>query len=125
MQTTSSATSSLDQSIRGWNDVLALWRLCRNGRCIRACACRGPDAQRCFQAHFALLPDSMIAWFYDLADAQEKGLSYDHAIEGMRDTISENALEEWHAAIKESAAFLKSQAGRRAASGFCDMPASG
>jgi hypothetical protein len=114
MQTISSA--SLDRTIRGWNDVLALWRLCRNGACIRACACRGRDAQRCFHGHFALLPDSMIAWFEALADAQKQGLSYDQAIETMRDTLAEDALEEWHAAIGESARFLTSPplCGRRA-----------
>jgi hypothetical protein len=109
MQITTPANSSLDHTIRGWNDVLALWRHCRKGRCARAGACRGRDAQRCFHAHFALLPDSMIVWFYDLADAQKKGLTYDQAIEGMRDTIAESALEEWHATIDESARFLKSR----------------
>jgi hypothetical protein len=118
MQTNSPA--SLDRTIRGWNDVLALWRLCRNRSCIRTCTCSGRDAQRCFHAHFALLPDSVIEWFYSLADSQKQGLTYDQAIEGMRDTLAENALEEWHAAISESANFLKSPR-----AGLCDRRASG
>ena len=46
------------------------------------------------QVEFALAPDSLIAWFHELADAQKEGLSYDDAIDRMRDTIAENALEE-------------------------------
>jgi hypothetical protein len=126
-QNNSPATSSLDHTIRGWNDVLALWRLCRKGSCVRACACRGRDAERCFHAHFGLLPDSVIEWFYSLADAQKQGLTYDQALEGMRDTIAENALEEWRVAIAQSAAFLRSAARARrqaAQPPFVSAPAS-
>jgi hypothetical protein len=103
----SAPSSALDRTIRGWNDVLALWRLCRNGKCARSCACRGADARRCFHAHFALAPDSLIAWFQALAVAQQEGLSYDEAIERMRDTPAENALEDWLEAIAWSDRVLR------------------
>jgi hypothetical protein len=98
---------TLDQTIRCWNDILALWRLCRRGKCVRSRACRGADARRCFHAHFALAPDSVIAWVGALAEAQKEGLSYDEAIERMRDTIAENALEDWHEAIAWSEEVLR------------------
>jgi hypothetical protein len=98
---------TLNDTIRGWNDVLGMWRLCRNPKCVRAQACRGANAYRCYYAHSALLPDSLIAWFRELAEAQREGVSYAEAMERMRDTIAENALEDWHEAIAWSEKVLK------------------
>jgi hypothetical protein len=96
------AARTPDHSIRGWNDVLGLWRLCRNARCMRADACRGACAQRCFTAHVPLLPDTVMAWLYELADAQQQGLTYDQALERMTGTDAQGALEDWHGAIAYS-----------------------
>jgi hypothetical protein len=99
--------TTLNDVIRRWNDVLCIWRLCRTGKCVRSRACRGADARRCFHAHFTLLPDSLIAWLYELSDAQKEGLSYGQAVDRMRDTIAENALEDWQEAITYSEKLLK------------------
>jgi hypothetical protein len=89
---------TMEQSIRGWADVLALWRFCRNKGCMRARACRG-DAYRCFPAFVPLLPDSLQAWMEMIGDGQEDGLSYDEAIEQMIGTEAEEALERWYNAL--------------------------
>src|SRR5690349_5913951 len=46
----------INPHIRGWNDVLCLWRLCRKGKCFQTRACHAVDARRCFHTHFVLLP---------------------------------------------------------------------
>jgi hypothetical protein len=92
---------TLDQSTRGWADVLALWRLCRNAACVRASGCRG-EANTCFRAHLPLLPESVQAWFEHIGAAQEDGLSYDEAIAELAGTVAERALERWHEAIADS-----------------------
>src|ERR1051325_143870 len=71
---------NIDDSIRGWANVLCLWRFCRHKRCTAALACRGNDVRRCFHAHYILLPDSVQLWFDALKEAQEDGLSWAQAI---------------------------------------------
>jgi hypothetical protein len=92
---------SIDDSIRGWADVLALWRLCREAKCMRAHACCG-EPRRCFRAHVPLLPESLQVWFDTISAAQQDGASFDEAIDDTLGTIAEDALQRWHIAIAMS-----------------------
>jgi hypothetical protein len=93
---------TMDESIRGWADVLGLWRLCRKKACMRVRACRG-EPRRCFRAHVPLLPESVQIWLEMIDAAQQEGLSFDEAIEETVGTIAEDALQRWHIAIAMSA----------------------
>ena len=99
---TSKHPRRLNEHIRGWNNVLCLWRLCRNGKCFKTRACHANDARRCFHTHFVLLPHGLQEWMHMIKDAAREGLSYDEAIEDMIDTEAEGALEEWHTAVAQS-----------------------
>jgi hypothetical protein len=101
-ESASSFAPEAGDHVRGWNDVLALWRLCRNTKCARSRACRGRDALLCFHAHLALVPESLMEWTRELADAQNEGVSFDTAVERMRGTGAETALEDWYEAIAYS-----------------------
>jgi hypothetical protein len=92
----------LNPHIRGWNNVLCLWRLCRKGKCFQTRACHADDARRCFHTHFVLLPHGLQEWMYMIRDAKREGLSYDEAIDDMIGTEAEGALEDWHAAVAQS-----------------------
>ena len=92
--------TNLNEFIRGWNDVLCLWRLCRiKDKCFKTRGCHGDDARLCFHSHIVLLPTELQGWMNAIADASDKDLSYDEAIESMTDTEAEGALEEWHQAV--------------------------
>src|SRR5690242_20806031 len=91
---TSDYPRRLNEHIRGWNNVLCLWRLCRKEKCFQTRACHGNDARRCFHTHFMLLPHGLQEWMFMIRDATREGLSYDEAIEDMIDTAAEGALED-------------------------------
>jgi hypothetical protein len=90
---------AIEASIRGWADVLCLWRFCRKAQCAKMRACRGGNVRRCFHAHFLLLPEAVRVWFDELGEAQEEGLSYDQAIERMEEPELRTALEDWHRTV--------------------------
>lgn len=92
---------TMERTIRGWNDVLLLWRLCRNGACMRAKACRG-EAQSCLQSHFALLPEGVRAWFAGVGEAQEEGLDFDAAMDWLDTTPAGEAFAAWQEAVRGS-----------------------
>jgi hypothetical protein len=98
---------NLNEHIRGWNDVLCMWRLCRKGKCFQTRACHADDARRCFHTHFVLLPHGLQEWMFMIRDAARAGLSYDEAIDDMIDTEAEGALEDWHDAIVQSETLRK------------------
>jgi hypothetical protein len=99
----------INEFIRGWSDVLCIWRLCRSATCFKSRHCHARDARRCFHTHFVLLPPGVQAWMHAIADAHEKELTYDQVIESMFDTEAENALEDWLEAVKYSEAMLKAK----------------
>ena len=53
---------NLNEFIRGWNDTLCLWKLCRRGKCFNSRTCFADDARRCFHTHIVLLPAELQAW---------------------------------------------------------------
>jgi len=102
---------NIDDSIRGWANVLCLWRFCRHKRCTAALACRGNDVRRCFHAHYILLPDSVQLWFDALKEAQEDGLSWEQAMDRIAAEEFDGALEHWQRTIQYSRNVLLNKEG--------------
>jgi hypothetical protein len=65
--------------IRGWGDLLYIWRLCGKAACRRAHACKTRGAA-----------------------SRANGASYDSAMEELDATERGNALRAWHAAVWRS-----------------------
>ena len=97
---------TIEQAARGWADILGIWRLCNKPACQRAQGCRGP-IRACFKAYYPLLPESMQLWFEMIADAQDEGLSWDEALDGMKGTLAEDALQRWRESIDRAADIVK------------------
>ena len=89
------------KTMRGWADVLSLWRLCNNGGCRRARACGG-NARVCYRQNIPLLPEGVQAWFAGVGRAQDDKLSYDAAIEWLETMPAGEAFHDWNEAVKES-----------------------
>jgi hypothetical protein len=102
---------NIDDSIRGWANVLCLWRFCRQKRCAAASACRGNDVRRCFHAHYILLPDSVQLWWEALKEAQEDGLSWEQAMDRIAEEEFDGALEQWQRTIQYSRNVLLNKEG--------------
>jgi hypothetical protein len=92
---------ALIKSMRGWADVLSLWRLCMNGKCRRARACRG-DPIACRWRNFPLLPDDVQAWAFALAEAQQNEVPVDEAFERIGNSPEGEAFSAWCEAVKQS-----------------------
>lgn len=105
---------TIECTIRGWNDVLLIWRLCRNSACMRASACRG-RAQSCLQTHFPLLPEGVRAWFAGIGEAQEDGLNFDDTIAWLDETPAGEAFADWQRAVRAAQAPLTVRGSRRRA----------
>ena len=82
-------------NLRGWADLLAIWRLCGRLACGRACACRG-DPAGCFRDHYGDLPEGAQLWFVMMMDAKAAGLSFDAAIARLDGTEAEASFIEWN-----------------------------
>jgi hypothetical protein len=104
-------TDNIDDSIRGWANVLCLWRFCRNAKCAGASACRGADVRRCFHAHFILLPESVKLWFDEIGEAQNQGLSWEQAMERIAEEELVGALEFWQRTVAYSRNVLANKDG--------------
>jgi hypothetical protein len=87
--------------MRGWGDVLRVWRLCPRTACMRARACRG-DARDCLPRHFTLLPHGVQEWFAGINAAQREGAPFDEAIEWLDSEGLGEALGAWCAAVEQS-----------------------
>jgi hypothetical protein len=92
---------SLAEAMRGWNDILCLWRLCDQKACRRARACRG-NVHVCVPRNFPLLPEGVRAWFAILAQAQEEQMSFDDAMASLDGTPADDAFWEWHETVETS-----------------------
>ncbi|MBI4274118.1 MAG: hypothetical protein HY659_05415 [Rhizobiales bacterium] len=90
-----------DRVMRGWSDVLNLWRLCNRTACRRTRACGGKPLQ-CFKLNFPLLPEGVRAWFEGVGQAQDQKLTFDEAMEWLDTTDAGEAFREWTKAVKAS-----------------------
>lgn len=95
------ADRSREESMRGWGEVLSLWRLCGNAACRRARICRG-HARVCFPRNFVLLPEGVQAWFVGLGEAQENGLTFDEAMDWLDAVGAGEAFRDWNEAVAAS-----------------------
>ena len=102
---------NIDESIRGWANVLCLWRFCRKKKCMRASACCGSDVRRCFHAHYILLPDSVQLWWEALGEAKDEGLSWEQAMDRLAEEDLDGRLEEWCRTVEYSRNVLLNKEG--------------
>jgi len=86
-------------NIRGWGNVLSLWRLCGNAACRRAHGCRG-NGTACFRQNYPLLPEGVRAWFEGLGEAQKENYSFDQAIVWLDSLGLMNEFHNWCAAVE-------------------------
>jgi hypothetical protein len=89
------------RAVRGWGDVLCLWRLCVRNACRRARGCRG-HVRTCFSRYFPLLPEGVRAWFAILAEAQTERLPFDEAMERLAGIPAGEAFRDRHESVKTS-----------------------
>jgi len=93
-----SAEQKRDDNVRGWGNILGLWRLCGNAACRRAHCCRGQGAA-CFKANYPLLPEGVRAWFEGLGEAQKQDYSFDEAVEWLDGLGLMDEFRDWCAAV--------------------------
>jgi hypothetical protein len=89
-----SAKRKQEQGLAGWNDTLAVWRVCENSACQRAQCCRG-DVRSCTKAKFSLLPEGVQTWFMGMMWAKEQELSFDEAIDMLKPSGANDAWAAW------------------------------
>ena len=94
-------TAHQQRIMRGWAGALSLWRLCGQGKCRRARACRG-DARACFPRHYPLLPDGVRGWFECLLVAREDGMPFEEVIAELERLPGADALRAWNEAVARS-----------------------
>src|SRR4029078_5335769 len=102
---------NIDESIRGWANVLRLWRFCRQKKCATASSCRGADVRRCFHAHYILLPDSVQLWGEAPGGAKDEGLSWEQAMDRIAEEEFDGALEDWQRTVEYSRNVLLNKEG--------------
>lgn len=74
-------------------DLLLVWRVCRNGACRRARACRG-DGEHCIQHNFPRLPEGVQEWYVRLLrPATDRPL--EQVLEDLAGSPAEKAFLEW------------------------------
>lgn len=89
-----SAERKYEECLRGWNEILAIWRVCDNSACQRAQCCRG-DVRPCARAKFPLLPEGVQTWFMGMLWGKSEQLSFDEAIEMLEPSGANQALWAW------------------------------
>lgn len=105
-----SAERKHEECLRGWNEILAVWRVCDNSACLRAQRCRG-DVRSCAKTKYPLLPEGVRTWFEGMMWAKMQELTFDEAFEMLEPCGANQALQAWKA---EGARFeLNEPPGRR------------
>ena len=92
---------AFEQGLRGWANVLRLWRLCGHASCRRERACRG-DARLCVPANYPLLPEGVRDFVDGLAEARAEELSFEEAMAWLDATEAGDAFRDWNAAVTAS-----------------------
>jgi hypothetical protein len=67
-----------ETDLRGWGNLLDVWRVCANTACERARCCRGKPSV-CFSENSSRLPSGVRDCFIALFAAKEDGLPFDEA----------------------------------------------
>jgi len=93
------AAQDRDDRLRGWGNVLSLWRLCGSAACRRAHCCRGNGTAR-FKQNYPLLPEGVRAWFEGLGEAQKENYSFDQAIVWLDGLGLMDEFRNWCAAVE-------------------------
>jgi len=102
-----SAPPQLDQKqeadLRGWINLLDIWRVCANPACDRAGCCRGKPSG-CFRQNFSRLPMGMQDCFLALIAAKQDGLPFDDAWAELTRCGLVAELAKWQALVHGSEA---------------------
>jgi hypothetical protein len=94
LKSSQSAERELQQQVRGWCNLLAIWRLCDNSACPRAHACRG-DISVCGKAKYPSLPEGVQTWFAGMMWAKEQDFTFDEALAMLEPSGANQAWQAW------------------------------